>query len=105
MNKSACTYWQMLAKCYFKLKAATETNVDFTDAELDLHHTLYTGNLKSFMSHSDNEYTVNAFVHAYTFNLHPQKISMHSGTRSIQINQVSLILVCWGPVKSQYTLH
>ena len=57
----------MLAKCYFKLKAATETNAGLTDAELDLHHTLYTANLKSFMSHSDNVYTMYAFVHAYTF--------------------------------------
>jgi len=59
----------MLAKCYFKLKAATETNADLTDAEPDLHHTLYTANLKTFMSHSDNVYTMNASVHAYTFNL------------------------------------
>jgi hypothetical protein len=35
MNKSACTYRLMLAKCYFKLKAATETNADLTDADLD----------------------------------------------------------------------
>jgi len=59
----------MLAKCYFKLKAATETNVDLTNAELDLHHILYTANLKSFTSHSDKVYTMNASVHAYTFNL------------------------------------
>jgi len=59
----------MLEKCYFKLKAAIETNVDLTDAELDLHHTLHTANLKTFMSHSDNVYIMNASVHAFTFNL------------------------------------